>query len=583
MNKLWLQRLVASCVLCAGIMFAQEGNVVEDLVKAEPHPETVAGELLVKYKDGIGIQDVNAEVAALGVTSVQEFRPLNLVKCTIANPDDLPKALALMKNDNNIDYAEPNYVLSILETVPNDSRYSSQYALNNTGQTGGVRGADISAQDVWDLQTGSRDIIVGVIDTGVDDGHNDLAANMWRNPGESGDGKESNGVDDDGNGYVDDYRGWDFINNDNNPYDDNDHGTHCAGIIGAVGNNGSGISGINWNVSLVGLKFLSGAGSGSTDDAVEAILYAIDLGIPILSNSWGGGGRSQALEDAIEAANQAGILFVAAAGNDSKNTDNSDNFPSNYGSANVVSVASSDDRDQLSSFSNYGKETVDLAAPGSSILSTVANNNYQSLSGTSMATPYVAGVAALIMAQYPGISMEEVKYRLMGSVDFKSAFANRTVSGGRLNAVKALSDSPVITVVAHPNTSSTTPYNITAQIVDDGSIASATLNYEISGNGSGTGTVPLTANGVNFTGQVPGQALESTVTYSVTATDDAGNSTTSRSVSFNVTANPDPGCCGAAAFTVNTGNTHSDALLTILLNLGFAVVALLYLRKRLRK
>ena len=582
MNKLWLQRLVTSCVLCAGIMFAQEGKVVADLVKAEAHEATVPGELLVKYK-GTSIQAIDPQVAALGVTSVQEFRPLNLVKCTIENPDDLQKALELMKKDNNIAYAEPNYIMHILETVPNDGRYSSQYALNNTGQTGGTRGADISAQDAWDIQTGSRDIIVGVIDTGIDDRHSDLAANMWRNPGESGDGKESNGVDDDGNGYVDDYRGWDFVNNDNNPFDDNDHGTHCAGIIGAVGNNGSGISGANWNVSLLGLKFLSGSGSGSTDDAVEAILYAIDLGIPILSNSWGGGGRSQALEDAIEAASQAGILFVAAAGNDAKNTDNSDNYPSNYASANVISVASSDDRDQLSSFSNYGKETVDLAAPGSSILSTVANNNYRSLSGTSMATPYVAGAAALIMAQYPGISMEEIKYRLLGSVDFKSAFASRTVSGGRLNAFKALSDSPVITVVPHPNTSSTQPYTITAQVVDDGSVASATLNYELSGNGSGTASVPLTGNGINFSGQVPGQALETTVSYSVTATDDAGNSTTSRSVSFNVTANPDPGCCGAAAFTVNTGNTHSDALLTILLNLGLAVVGLLYLRKRLRK
>ncbi|MCB0271271.1 MAG: S8 family serine peptidase, partial [Calditrichaeota bacterium] len=241
---------------------------------------------------------------------------------------------------------------------------------------------------------------------------------IWKNPGESGNGKETNGVDDDGNGFVDDWRGWDFANNDNDPFDDNAHGTHCAGIIGAVGNNNRGVSGINWNVSLVGLKFLTGSGSGSTSDAIDAILYAVQMNIPILSNSWGGGGFSQALADAVEAANQAGILFVAAAGNENNNNDSNPNYPSNYTSENVLAVASSDRRDIRSSFSNYGKTTVDLAAPGSDILSTTPNNNYQSFSGTSMATPYAAGTAALVKAQYPNINHIALKYRLMGSVDF---------------------------------------------------------------------------------------------------------------------------------------------------------------------
>ena len=239
-------------------------------------------------------------------------------------------------------------------------------------------------------------MVVGVIDTGIDYKHEDLAANIWINPGEIPD----NGIDDDNNGYVDDIHGINSITGSGDPMDDHYHGTHCAGIIGAVGDNGKGITGVNWTVKIIGIKFVSG-GFGLDSDAVESINYAVGLrnrgvNIRVLSNSWGGGGYSQSLLDAINQANTSGILFVAAAGNNSSDNDASLFYPASYDTLNVLAVASTDHNDNLSSFSNYGATTVDIAAPGSSILSTYPNNNYYSTSGTSMATPHVAGAAALL-------------------------------------------------------------------------------------------------------------------------------------------------------------------------------------------
>jgi subtilisin family serine protease len=315
-------------------------------------------------------------------------------------------------------------------------------------------------------------------------------------------------------------------------------------------------------------------------------MYATTMGFPILNNSWGGGGFSQALADAIEAANQAGILFVAASGNDSKNTDSSANYPSNYTSENVVSVASSDDRDQLSSFSNYGRTTVDLASPGSSILSTVPNNGYQSFSGTSMATPYVVGVAALLKAQFPTIDHVSLKYRLMGGVDAKSNFVERCVTEGRLNAANSLSTNPLITMVRFVNTNNTTnPYTITAYIVDDNPIAMAKLYYTLSGGATGTDSTAFTANNnTKYTADIPAQPLETTVSYYVKAWDSQGNMTTGRNLTFQVTATSPPsggGCCGAAAITLNTGNPNADVAVTLIANaLLFLSIVLVFRRKR---
>jgi subtilisin family serine protease/methionine-rich copper-binding protein CopC len=314
--------------------------------------------------------------------------------------------------------------------------------------SGSLPDADIDAPEAWEINTGSRDILVAVLDTGVFYPHPDLAANMWTNPGESGldaDGldKSTNGLDDDGNGYIDDLRGWDFVNNDNDPMDDNFHGTHCAGTIGAVGNNGLGVAGVCWEVSLVGLKFLGANGGGALSDAVEAVFYSNTLGgdaqKKITSNSWGGGPYTQTLADAIAAANEKEILFIAAAGNADSNNDITPTYPTNYDFPNVISVAATDPNDELAGFSNFGATTVDLAAPGVQTFSTFPGGAYAPISGTSMATPHVAGTAALLWSFSPELTPAEIKSAILGSVDPLPALADKCTTGGRLNAFKALS------------------------------------------------------------------------------------------------------------------------------------------------
>lgn len=328
---------------------------------------------------------------------------------------------------------EPDYVAFALLT-PNDPSFSSLWGLHNTGQTGGTGGADIDAPEAWDVSRGSSSVVVGVIDTGIDYTHPDLAANMWTNTGEI----PNNGIDDDGNGYTDDTRGWDFVSNDNNPADDHYHGTHCAGTIGAVGDNGAGVVGVCHTVRLMALKFLSGSGGGTTSDAIEAVLYATANGATLTSNSWGGGGYSQTLKDAIDAAGTAGLLFVAAAGNNSTNTDLSPSYPASYDSPNIISVAASDHRDALASFTNYGATTVDLAAPGVSIYSTSPGNGYRSLSGTSMACPHVAGACALIKSARPAMNWAEIKDSILNNVNGVAGMNGKVLKNGRLNVARSL-------------------------------------------------------------------------------------------------------------------------------------------------
>ncbi|MDO8281756.1 MAG: S8 family serine peptidase [Thermodesulfovibrionia bacterium] len=341
--------------------------------------------------------------------------------------------IATLSADPDVLYAEPNYIYTISST-PNDPSYSQLWGLNNTGQTGGQADADIDAPEAWDMFTGSSDVVVAVIDTGIDYNHQDLAANMWTNVNETA----GNGIDDDANGYIDDIYGYDFAYGDSNPMDGNHHGTHCAGTIGAVGSNGTGVVGVNQSVKLMAVKFLDDSGSGSTTDAISSILYAVNNGADILSNSWGGGGYSTALEDAIRYANDNNVLFVAAAGNDGLNTDTSPNYPSNYDLPNILSIAATDHNDLIASFSNYGAATVDLGAPGVSILSTYPNNSYNTISGTSMATPHVSGVAALLKGFNPSLSALQIKSIIMDSADPVSSLSGITVTGGRLNALKAL-------------------------------------------------------------------------------------------------------------------------------------------------
>lgn len=402
---------------------------------------------------------------------------------------------------------EPDYRVQI-SFLPNDPSFAQQYGLRNTGQNGGLVDADIDADQAWDVTTGTTRMTVAVIDTGIDYTHRDLYLNVWINQGEvptnlglvdtDGDGlitfydlnhtanagkvkhfnsngyidfqdvlndpRWVNGVDNDGNGYKDDIVGWNFVKNNNNPFDDNGHGTHVAGIIGAMGNNGVGVSGVNHRVQLAALKFLAADGSGSTSAAIAALNYAVAKGIPISNNSWGGGGQSTALSTAINNARTAGHLFVAAAGNESRNNDVTPNYPSNYAHDNIIAVASTDNRDRLSSFSNFGATSVDLAAPGSAILSTIPGNKYASYNGTSMATPFVAGAAALVWGNEPSLTYAQVRARLLGSVDPIGGLAGKVATGGRLNVFKAIStgttDSDGPRVVAAVPNSTTSPSSV---------------------------------------------------------------------------------------------------------------------------
>ena len=397
-------------------------------------PPFVPGEVILKFKDHATEQEKNQVRSALGGT---HLRGLGRIRAELRQLGTLTveEAVTQYRAHPKVEYIEPNYILNVVET-PNDQRFNELYGLHNTGQTGGTPGADIRATNAWDVFTGSSQTLIGVIDTGVDYTHPDLQANIWTNPGEI----PGNNNDDDGNGYIDDIHGWDFVNDDNDPMDDHGHGSHVSGTIGAVGNNGIGVVGVCWNVKIMGLKFLSASGSGSTANAVLAVQYATQMGVRLTSNSWGGGGFSQALFDAIQDANLNGILFVAAAGNNGANTDASPHYPSSYNLPNIIAVAATDHNDQLASFSNYGATSVDLAAPGVNILSTFPGASYGAISGTSMATPHVSGAAGLVFGRFPSIGHLDAKGLILSRVDPLPNLAGVVQTGGRLNAFLPIAD-----------------------------------------------------------------------------------------------------------------------------------------------
>ena len=302
------------------------------------------------------------------------------------------KKIQALQKSINAEYIVPNIKIHTFNDFPNDPSYEKQWALEK-----------IEAAKAWGIQRGNSAITVAVIDTGIDWEHEDLKQQIWQNPNET----PSNGVDDDDNGYVDDIRGWDFFADDSDPMDETSsknpgHGTHCAGIIGSVGDNGIGVSGIAQNVTLMPIRFLGADGSGDLMGATKSVDYAVDNGADIISASWGaavGKQQMQPVLDAIQRANEKGILFIAAAANDGKSNDVREVYPANANFPNVISVAASGPEDEKPSWSNYGRAKVDLASPGLNILSTLPNDSYGNLSGTSMATPLVSGIAALLLSQ----------------------------------------------------------------------------------------------------------------------------------------------------------------------------------------
>jgi len=415
-------------------------------------------EVLVKFRPNVSLADIKK---VIGKNNDRIEDEIEAVK-GLYSIDDLDNAdakavaeqYAAMKD--LVVFAEPNYKIELDDPaqnystkdlylraktsddiLPNDPMFAEQWALNNIGQNGGKENADVRAILAWAKNKGSKEIVVAVLDSGVDYTHPDLVSNMWFRPDNVPQYK------DDELGIFNDLRGYDGTNNQTDPMDDNGHGTHCAGIIGAEGNNDQGIAGINWNVQIMPLKFLGRGGFGTTKDAIEAINYAIDrkrngVNVRIISASWGSTAYSKALEDTIRAAGEEGILFVAAAGNNGTSNDKSPHYPSNYDLPNVISVAALDRNDQLASFSNFGIKTVHVAAPGKEILSTWLNEDYREASGTSMATPYVSGVAALILAAEPNLSVEKLRERVLKSVDKLDSLNGKIESGGRINAAKAL-------------------------------------------------------------------------------------------------------------------------------------------------
>jgi len=351
----------------------------------------------------------------------------NLIILTLKDKgrDAVMEAVAILNNTPGVVYAEPDYIVSASNVIPNDTHFD---APNMWGLK------KIFAPDAWAINTGSKNVVVAVIDTGIDFRHPDLAANIWRNPGEI----EGDGIDNDGNGFTDDIRGWSFTwgeESNNGTLDLNGHGSHVAGIIGAAGDNGVGTVGVNWSVSLMTLRAVMNTGDSFTSDIIKAIDYARLMQAPIINNSYGGVEYSQAHKDAID---NTDALFVVAAGNKATNNDSAPVYPASYGCPNIITVAATTFDDSLAPFSNYGAASVHIAAPGDSILSTTPVGTYGILSGTSMATAYVTGAAALVLADNPSMTAQQLKARLLESADQVPALAGKVSSGGRLNVHRAL-------------------------------------------------------------------------------------------------------------------------------------------------
>lgn len=413
----------------------------------------VPNEVIIKWKKGTGQARFNQLIQQSALKARKKLNQTGTELWTLQEGKDVISVIRQLGNTAEIAYIEPNYLVHTTEFMPADPLFTKQWAIKNIGQNGGTVGADISAPQGWDIRRDANNVKVAIIDSGIDWTHPDLRNNIWKNLGEDADGDgqiivwdgqawvfdpdDENGIDDDNNGYVDDFIGWDFANNDNNPFDDNRHGTHVAGIIGADLGNEVGISGIADNVELVALKFLDSRGSGSTSDVIAAINYATQMGIPLSNNSWGGRNYSNALFDVLEGVANT-HLFVAAAGNSSADNDITPNYPASYNLINVISVAATDRNDQLADFSNYGATTTHLSAPGVSIMSCLPNNSYGVASGTSMAAPHVTGALAILTAENETLEVLTFRNKLFNSIDPIPTLATTTKSGGRLNLCKLL-------------------------------------------------------------------------------------------------------------------------------------------------
>jgi len=452
--------IFAAISLLTPLAVGINANSEKTLINSNQEVENfIPGRLLVKFSRVSPVEAFNLLNGVLpGAEILKEFYSvpgLYLVK--LPDGTSVREALRVISEISQVVYAEPDYVVKATKT-PDDPYYQKQWGLEKVG-----------APLAWNETTGNEELVVAVIDTGIDYTHEDLKENVWSNPNEIPD----NGKDDDGNGYIDDIHGINTVNTESlnsnsgcgssgkdagNPMDDNGHGTHVAGIIGAVSNNSTGVAGVNWSVKLLACKFMDSEGRGSVSAAIECLDYIKKLrdeeGIEVIvsNNSWGGSDYSSALEDAIKAQEESGILFVAAAGNDGEDNDSTPQYPASYDVDNIISVAATDRSDSLADFSNYGRQTVDLGAPGVGILSTYLSNdgNYKYMSGTSMATPFVTGTVALLKAKEPGLNWYEVRNLILTGGDEATGLRGKTLTGKRLSAYGALNSESKLFEVLYP-------------------------------------------------------------------------------------------------------------------------------------
>ncbi|MDX1763046.1 MAG: S8 family serine peptidase [bacterium] len=390
----------------------------------------VPNEILVQFSPRITRDEILGLLNASGITIQQLLGDSNLLQLQLPPSLTVEDALRMFREIPEVLYSEPNYLVHT-SALPNDPFFSMQWALHNVGGAGSKADADIDALEAWEQGSGSRAVVVAVVDEGVDIHHGDLAANIWVNEDEI----EGNGLDDDGNGMIDDVHGWDFLHRDATVFDDavdDRHGTQVAGIIGAVGDNGIGTAGVSWTVRLMPVKFIA-RGNGGVADAVLALNYAVQNGADVINCSWGSAYYSAALEAALRNAREAGVLVIASAGNGGLNTDQHSHYPSNFDLDNIISVAATDRQDNLCGFSNHGFRSVDLAAPGLSLYTTIPGGDYAHFSGTSASAPVVSGAAALALAWAPALTYLDIKERIMNATDALSVLTEKTVSGGRLN------------------------------------------------------------------------------------------------------------------------------------------------------
>lgn len=410
--------------------------------------DVVPGEFLIQFKKNIHALNQQHILNAISVSPVVEIsRETHLYKIKRPMIESTEGSIEILSSIKQIGLVEPNRYWK-LRRMPQDPVFHRLWGLHNTGQETsgdsrpikGKAGVDIDILRVWDSNIGSRDVKVAVIDTGINYNHADLKPNIWVNEVEL---NGEPGVDDDNNGCTDDIHGCNFVNNTGDPMDDDGHGTHVAGTIGAVANNNIGVAGINWEVTLIPIRFIDNQDNGTTADAIRSIDYAVKVGARILSNSWGDDHDSEFLRQAIQRSEKAGALFVVASGNDSRDNDVILDYPSSFDIESIIAVAAVDNTGELADFSNYGKTLVDILAPGSNIMSTYCNPYYPGLaydseSGTSMATPHVSGVAALMLAKNKNLTHHQIKKIIMDSARKLPALKDKSVSNGMLNAYEAL-------------------------------------------------------------------------------------------------------------------------------------------------